>query len=86
MVGSDVSLCELQASLLHASKMRLCRSSLRLDDRHVVITPMTLCQHCAKRLLFQQALVTPDLRIMHAKCCQEVTQGQSTMDTGLSSA
>jgi hypothetical protein len=64
----------MQASLLNASKMRLCRSSIQLDERHVVITPMTLCQHCAKRLLFQQALVTPDLRILHAKCYQEALQ------------
>lgn len=51
--------------------MRLHRAGIALDERNVVVTPMTLCQQCSRRLHYQQALVTPDLRVLHAKCHQE---------------
>ena len=61
----------MQGSLLSASKMRMHRAGIALDERHVTVTPMTLCQHCSRRLQHQRALVTPDLRVLHAKCYQE---------------
>lgn len=58
----------MQGSLLNAAKMRLSREQLQLDSRCVVLSPMTLCAHCSKRIAQHQVLVTSDSRVLHESC------------------
>lgn len=58
----------VQASLLNAYRHQLCYESMLLDDKCAIVTPKSLCQVCHKRLGTQQALITPELKIVHSKC------------------
>ena len=51
--------------------MQLLQEKLRLDERHAVLTPMSLCAACSKRVAQQPALVTADLNVMHQACYQK---------------
>jgi Vacuolar sorting protein 39 domain 2 len=58
----------VQGSLLTTYKMRLCRESIALDERHVVLTPATLCHLCSKRVGRAPAVATPDACVVHESC------------------
>lgn len=62
----------LQAALLNGYKHNLLRQQTQIDDKYAVVTPKSLCQHCNKRIGSQPALLTPDRKIMHEHCWQEL--------------